>query len=290
MKKTLSVIGLIVFGSLFSQDIAFDKLYGNADPANYYLTHYPVSGSDGLDIKWFGGIRLQTTGSILQLLNNGNVGIGTIEPQTRFEVAKENNNSQNLVMARFSAYGATGGSNMISIGYHNAANLEINSGYTSSGFRYGNYADFNIENDNQFNTNFGGINFITSKKIQMAIMPNGNALLNGKFEAKEIKVTSSPTADFVFEENYNLPTLEDIEKHIKEKKHLPEIVSAKVMEKEGVNVGEFQIKLLQKIEELTLYSIEQNKQIKQLQEENKTLKSQSEEINKKIQQILSMTK
>lgn len=119
---------------------------------------------------------------------------------------------------------------------------------------------------------------------------NGNALLNGKFEAKEIKVTSSPTADFVFEENYNLPTLEDIEKHIKEKKHLPEIVSAKVMEKEGVNVGEFQIKLLQKIEELTLYSIEQNKQIKQLQEENKTLKSQSEEINKKIQQILSMTK
>ncbi|MET3035365.1 hypothetical protein ABXT08_04640 [Chryseobacterium sp. NRRL B-14859] len=124
----------------------------------------------------------------------------------------------------------------------------------------------------------------------MAIMPNGNALLNGKFEAKEIKVTSSPTADFVFDENYNLPKLEDIEKHIKERKHLPEIASAKVMEKEGVNVGEFQIKLLQKIEELTLYSIEQNKQIKQLQEENKTLKSQSEEINKKIQQILSMTK
>lgn len=125
---------------------------------------------------------------------------------------------------------------------------------------------------------------------------NGNALLNGKFEAKEIKVTSSPTADFVFEENYNLPTLEDIEKHIKEKKHLPEIASAKVMEKEGVNVGEFQIKLLQKIEELTLYSIEQNKQLKsqseqlkQLQEENKDLILQIEEIKKlkeKVQQLL----
>lgn len=290
MKKTLSIIGLTVFGMLFSQDIAFNKLYGNSDPVNYYLTHYPVPGSDGLDIKWYGGIRLQTTGSILQLLNNGNVGIGTIEPQTRFEVAKENSNNKNVVMARFSAYGATGGSNMISIGYHNTANLELNSGYTSSGFRYGDYGDFNIENDNEFNASFGAINFITNKKIQLAIKPNGNALLNGKFEAKEIKVTSSPTADFVFDENYDLPRLEDIEKHIKEKKHLPEIASAKMMEKEGVNVGEFQIKLLQKIEELTLYSIEQNKQIKQLQDENKTLKSESEEINKKLHHILSITK
>ncbi|WP_228460421.1 hypothetical protein [Chryseobacterium gallinarum] len=290
MKKTLSIIGLTVFGMLFSQDIAFNKLYGNSDPVNYYLTHYPVPGSDGLDIKWYGGIRLQTTGSILQLLNNGNVGIGTIEPQTRFEVAKENSNNKNVVMARFSAYGATGGSNMISIGYHNTANLELNSGYTSSGFRYGDYGDFNIENDNEFNASFGAINFITNKKVQLAIKPNGNALLNGKFEAKEIKVTSSPTADFVFDENYDLPRLEDIEKHIKEKKHLPEIASAKMMEKEGVNVGEFQIKLLQKIEELTLYSIEQNKQIKQLQEENKTLKSESEEINKKLHHILSITK
>lgn len=46
---------------------------------------------------------------------------------------------------------------------------------------------------------------------------NGNALLNGKFEAKEIKVTLGPTADFVFEEDYQLPKLEDVETHIKEK-------------------------------------------------------------------------
>lgn len=108
-------------------------------------------------------------------------------------------------------------------------------------------------------------------------------------EAKEVKVTLSPTVDFVFEENYSLPKLEDVEKHIKEKKHLPEIAS-KEMEKEGVNVGEFQIKLLQKIEELTLYSIEQNKQ---LQEDKKNLKSQSEdikELKKQVQQILSTKK
>ena len=80
-----------------------------------------------------------------------------------------------------------------------------------------------------------------------------------------VKVTESPTADFVFEESYNLPTLQQVENHIKEKKHLPEIPSAKEMEKDGVNIGEFQIKLLQKIEELTLYIIEQDKRIKELE-------------------------
>lgn len=124
--------------------------------------------------------------------------------------------------------------------------------------------------------------------------PNtGNVAIQNKFEAKEVKVTQTPTADFVFEKEYNLPKLEEIEKFIKEKKHLPEIASAKEMEKEGVNVGEFQIKLLQKIEELTLYSIEQNKKIKELQQENLTLKSQSEEIKdlkKQVQQLLSAQK
>ncbi|CAI8831638.1 hypothetical protein [Chryseobacterium sp. IT-36CA2] len=120
----------------------------------------------------------------------------------------------------------------------------------------------------------------------------GNIAAYGKLEAKEVKVTSTPTADFVFDEKYDLPTLEYVEKHIKEKKHLPEIASAKAMEKEGVNVGEFQIKLLQKIEELTLYSIEQNKkltsqaeQLQELQSENKVLKAQSERIEKLEQQL-----
>ncbi|WP_159472968.1 hypothetical protein [Chryseobacterium sp. 18068] len=108
-----------------------------------------------------------------------------------------------------------------------------------------------------------------------------NASLQGKLEAKEIKVTLTPTADFVFAEDYDLPKLEDIEKHIKEKKHLPEIASAKQMEKEGVNVGEFQIKLLQKIEELTLYTIEQNKQLKIQKEEIELLKKQMNLNNQK---------
>lgn len=109
-----------------------------------------------------------------------------------------------------------------------------------------------------------------------------NMRVNAKIEAKEIKVTLTPTADFVFENDYNLPRLEDIEKHIKEKKHLPEISSAKEMEKEGVNVGKFQIKLLQKIEELTLYTIEQNKQLKNLQISNTELMDEVAALKKQI--------
>ena len=117
--------------------------------------------------------------------------------------------------------------------------------------------------------------FTGGTKIGNTFLVKGdNASLQGKFEAKEIKVTLTPTADFVFAEHYDLPKLEDVEKHIKDKKHLPEVASAKQMEKEGVNVGEFQIKLLQKIEELTLYTIEQNKQLKIQKEEIELLKKQ----------------
>lgn len=100
----------------------------------------------------------------------------------------------------------------------------------------------------------------------------GNMKVTEKLEAKEIKVTSTPTADFVFEDNYNLPKLEDIEKHIKEKKHLPEIASAAEMRTNGLDLGEFQIKLLQKIEELTLHQIDLNKRIIKLERENELLK------------------
>ncbi|WP_440880301.1 hypothetical protein [Tenacibaculum sp. C7A-26P2] len=119
----------------------------------------------------------------------------------------------------------------------------------------------------------------------LTVKSNGNAALNGKFEAKEIKVTTSPTADFVFEEDYKLPTLKSIEKHIKEKKHLPDIASAKEMEKTGVNVGDFQIQLLQKIEELTLYTIAQEREIKELKKGNSKIDKQQKEINAQKKEI-----
>ncbi|MCK8524364.1 hypothetical protein M0D21_22490 [Aquimarina sp. D1M17] len=89
--------------------------------------------------------------------------------------------------------------------------------------------------------------------------------VNGKVRAKEI-VVEAGWADYVFEDTYNLPTLEEVEKHIQEKGHLINIPSAKEVEQNGIAIGKINSKLLEKIEELTLYTIAQEKKIK-LQEE-----------------------
>jgi hypothetical protein len=105
--------------------------------------------------------------------------------------------------------------------------------------------------------------------------------VNGKVRANEVKVYTG-WADFVFAPNYRLRPLSEVESYIKTNGHLPEIPSAKEVEANGVNIGETQSKLLQKIEELTLYLIEQNKQIKEqnemLKEQNNRLEAQEKEI------------
>lgn len=97
--------------------------------------------------------------------------------------------------------------------------------------------------------------------------------VNGNIRAKEVKVETS-WADFVFEKGYNLPSLEEVEAHIKEKGHLKDIPSAAEVSENGIQLGEMNSKLLQKIEELTLYMIDLNKDLQDLKKENETLKRQ----------------
>jgi len=87
----------------------------------------------------------------------------------------------------------------------------------------------------------------------------------GTIRATEIKVEAQ-TADFVFEDDYNLRSLAEVENFIKENKHLPDIPSASQMEAEGVNLAEMNKLLLMKVEELTLYLIQQQKLIDKLLE------------------------
>lgn len=93
--------------------------------------------------------------------------------------------------------------------------------------------------------------------------PQAKLDVRGTISAQEVKVQVLTGADHVFKSNYNLKSLSEIEAFVKENKHLPEIQSEKQMQEEGLNINEFQIKLLQKIEELTLYVIEQDKTIKE---------------------------
>lgn len=97
--------------------------------------------------------------------------------------------------------------------------------------------------------------------------------VNGTIRSKEVKIEATGWADFVFDKDYKLPSLSEVENHIKDKGHLPDIPSGKEVIDNGINVGDMQAKLLQKIEELTLYVIDQDKRIKALEEENKNLKN-----------------
>jgi len=116
--------------------------------------------------------------------------------------------------------------------------------------------------------------------------PNYIFYVRKGIKAEQVKVENPAAngwADYVFKKDYKLKTLEEVEKHIEQKGHLPNIPSAKEVEKDGINLGEMDAKLLEKIEELTLYSIEQNKKLK-LQSEK------VEKLEKLVEKLLSEKK
>lgn len=87
--------------------------------------------------------------------------------------------------------------------------------------------------------------------------------IKGSLSIKELHVQLNSGADFVFDDAYKLRPLQEVNEYIQENKHLPEIQSAEEMKENGVNMNQFQIQLLQKIEELTLYIIKQEDKISQ---------------------------
>lgn len=83
--------------------------------------------------------------------------------------------------------------------------------------------------------------------------------VNGSIGARRVKVEVGTWSDFVFNKNYNLPSIQEVEEHIQIHGHLKDIPSEKEVLEKGVDLGEMDAKLLQKIEELTLYIIELEK-------------------------------
>lgn len=152
-----------------------------------------------------------------------------------------------------------------------------------------NYSDGTYDNAGlQFkkNSTVGQFKFSNNNGDLMTIRSNGNVgigtsntfgyklAVNGTIGSTEVKVeNTSAWPDFVFEKEYKLATLEEVENHIIENGHLPEIPSEKEVTENGINLGEMNAKLLQKIEELTLYLIEQNKEMNAMKEEIEQIKN-----------------
>ena len=124
----------------------------------------------------------------------------------------------------------------------------LNVGY-ESGFRATDKNDLSVKGN-------VGIGVLDTQGYKLAV--------NGTIRAKEVKVESG-WADFVFAEDYKLPTLKEVKQHIAEKGTLPGVPSADEVKVNGVNLAETNALLLQKIEELTLYVIKQQEMIEELQ-------------------------
>ncbi|WP_373518414.1 malectin [Pricia sp.] len=122
--------------------------------------------------------------------------------------------------------------------------------------------------------NGNNISYIAGK-VGIGIQDPGIYALavDGTIHTKEVKVDMIGWADYVFENDYLLPSLAEVEQHILENGHLINVPSAEEVEANGIELGEMNKRLLEKIEELTLYIIQQDKNHKQLETRIKLLKT-----------------
>ncbi len=202
---------------------------------------------------------------------SGNVGIGTIAPQAQLHLFN-NNEALQLIEGsnpyiyaglQFSDLGQTtagkvknwaiwagrdGGTWLSGLGFHR---------YDAVNACAGGICDLSLFLHDNGNVGIGTGN------------PQEKLDVNGNIRSKKLIVTQTGWSDYVFDSSYQLKPLTDLEQFVKANKHLPDIPSAKQVGKDGIDVGENQALLLKKIEELTLYMIEQQKQITDLLQRNK---------------------
>ncbi|MGV3639035.1 MAG: hypothetical protein ACO1NZ_00875 [Adhaeribacter sp.] len=193
-------------------------------------------------------------GDVIGITTAGNVGIGTNTPATRLEVYKNNGNP---LLAKFTN-GAVAGDRTALVDIQNGQGVLWRYGVGGAGNGLG-------INAGQFYLERSGLGAV------LTIATNGNAGLGsaplstyklavcGRIRATAVRVNTG-WCDYVFEDNYDLKPLLEVEKFIKKNKHLPDVPSAAEVERDGIELGEMNATLLRKIEELTLHMIEMKKE------------------------------
>ncbi|MCU6769168.1 hypothetical protein OCV73_09470 [Barnesiella propionica] len=98
--------------------------------------------------------------------------------------------------------------------------------------------------------------------------------VNGKIKTREILVTDTEWADFVFKKDYKLRSLDEVKSHIEKHACLPEIPTESEVNANGVDLAKMNVKLLQKVEELTLYIIQQEEKMREQEQRITKLENQ----------------
>jgi hypothetical protein len=240
-----------------------------------------------IDLRY--GSSTTSIGTVgLRLTNSGNVGIGTKTPDSKLDV------NGNIKLSNSETTGRRLiGNGDTRIGFYNNSDatssrawIELWGGDSSDRLGEltlaGGYIDLRYGSST---TSIGtvGLRLTNSGNVGIGTTTTGSHKLavDGSIGAKEIKVETE-WSDFVFDEDYELRSIEEVEQYIKENGHLPEIPDQETVKKNGVNLGEMNAKLLQKIEELTLYMIDINKQLKSQNEHMEQLEQENLKLQKEV--------
>lgn len=231
----------------------------------------------GAGLKIGGNGGSEPTNGAINITSTGLVGIGAPAPAALLEVQGGQlgaNPGNTFEMARIDAFTANNSQLRFSLNRFSSGN-----GWTTASTRIQAWTDVTPQAYIDFNPNGGGFGMAlgTASGEVLRVTSNSTVLIgktsqtnagyildiNGNARANQV-VVNATGADFVFAPGYRLPRLKELENYIRREHHLPDIAPAAEMQAAGVDLGSNQTRLLQKIEELILYVIEQDKEIKRL--------------------------
>jgi hypothetical protein len=273
--------------------VGWNKTGGNGETD---LVSNPLSGLPG----GFGFYSYSSSGTwtnLMYMTGAGMVGIGTTTPNAQFESYTSLGTSagNTAEMARFS--GVTANYSQLRFFLNRFA---AGTGWTTASTRMQAVTDGSMYGYIEFNPNggAGGTAFGTASSEQMRILQNGNVLIgktsqtnsaylldvNGNGRMNEV-VVNTTGADYVFDSGYHLPALHEVSDYLRREHHLPGIASAAEMQHDGLQLGMNQTRLLAKVEELTLYLIEQDKKTIALEEKVKELEARNHALEQLEQRV-----
>ncbi|MDD7886022.1 tail fiber protein [Flavivirga sp. 57AJ16] len=252
-----------------------------------------IKGGDGIGIRLFNNQAntwdiLNTqygkldfvrggTNTFMRIDQFGNVGIGTTNPLKKLYINASFDDGLALA-ANNAILGDNGSGSFTQLLFWNGSNAYYGRSQTGIGV------------DNHFFRTQGITRLIIKDNGNVGIgttTPDAKLAVKGNIHTNEVKVDllGAVAPDYVFYKDYALKTLTEVENYIAKQGHLPNIPSAKEMEAEGIKLKEMNLKLLEKIEEITLYTIGQEKEIKAYKNELQSQKDIIKNLEDRLQKI-----